>query len=267
MQTTAARSAALAMLGLLAAGCATAPPDLAKGRLVELTHAFGADTIFWPTDEQGFVLEPVFHGTTEGGWHYEANRFRTAEHGGTHLDAPAHFAAGGETTDSVPLARLVARAVKIDVAEACTRDRDHAVTRADLEAHEREHGRIPDGAIVLLHTGWAARWPDRSAYLGTAARGPAATAELHFPGLAGDAARWLAEERRIAAVGIDTASIDPGPSLAFEAHRELAARNVPAFENLASLAALPPRNFWVIALPMRIAGGSGGPLRAVALVP
>jgi kynurenine formamidase len=259
----------LAALLACALGCAAAPraPELATGRLVELTHPFSAETIFWPTEAEGFVLEPAFKGTTERGFHYEANRFRSAEHGGTHLDAPAHFAAGGDTTEAVPLARLVAPAVRVDVRDACARDPDHAVSRADLAAFEAAHGRIPDGAIVLLDTGFAERWPDRERYLGTAQRGAPATAHLHFPGLSAEAARWLADERRIGAVGIDTASIDPGPSLDFEAHRELAARGVPAFENLASLGDLPPRNFWVIALPMRIAGGSGGPLRAIAVVP
>jgi kynurenine formamidase len=259
-------TARLAPVLVLALACAAPPPDLARGRLVELTHPFSSETLFWPTEE-GFVLEREFKGKTERGYHYEANRFRSAEHGGTHVDAPAHFAEGGDPVDALSLARLVAPAVRVDVSEACARDRDHAITRADLDAFEAAHGRIAEGTIVLLHTGFAARWPDRAGYLGTDRRGPPATALLHFPGLSAEAARWLAEERRIAAVGIDTASIDPGPSVDFAAHRELSARGVPAFENLASLGELPPRNFWVIALPMRIAGGSGAPLRAVALVP
>jgi kynurenine formamidase len=141
------------------------------------------------------------------------------------------------------------------------------VSRGEIEAYEAEHGLLPRGAVLLLRTGFGRRWPDRARYLGTAARGEAAAAELHFPGLAPEAARWLAEERGIAAVGIDTASIDPGPSRSFEAHRALAARGVPAFENLANLEGLPPRNFWVIALPMKIEGGSGAPLRAIAILP
>ena len=206
---------------------------------MDLSHAFNSRTIYWLMAEK-FKLTEVADGTTEGGWHYEANRFRSAEHGGTHLDAPAHFAAGGATVDAVPLARLVAPAVRVDVREACARDRDYAVTPADLAAFEAAHGPIPAGAIVLLDTGFAARWPDRARYLGTAERGAPATAHLHFPGLSADAVRWLAEERRIAAVGIDTASIDPGPSKDFAAHRELP-QGVPAFENLASLGELPAK--------------------------
>lgn len=254
---------------VLAAWLAIAPAASAETparRLVDLTHAFGADTIFWPT-EAGFVHERGFAGTTAGGWYYEAHRFRSAEHGGTHLDAPVHFGAGRRTADAIPLERLVGAAVVVDVSRACEVDRDHAASVAELEAFEREHGRIPDGAIVLVRTGFGRFWPDRRSYLGTAERGAAAVAQLRFPGLSEAAARWLVAERRVGAVGIDTASIDPGVSQGFEAHRALAAADVPVFENLAGLDALPPRGFEVVALPMKIAGGSGGPLRAIALVP
>jgi kynurenine formamidase len=141
------------------------------------------------------------------------------------------------------------------------------VSVADLETFEAAQGRIEEGSIVLLRTGWARFWPDRARYLGTAERGSAAVAKLHFPGLGADAARWLAGERRIGAVGIDTASIDPGVSKTFEAHRALFERDVPAFENLAQLELLPPRGFEVAALPMKIGRGSGAPLRAIAIVP
>jgi kynurenine formamidase len=253
---------------LLATGCGASSESSAPAtqRIVDLSHAFAADTIFWPTEE-GFVHERGFAGTTDGGWYYEAHRFRSAEHGGTHLDAPIHFAAGRQTVEAIPLERLVGAAVVVDVSRACEIDRDHAVGVADLEAFEATHGRIPDGAIVLLHTGFGRFWPDRAAYLGTPERGAAAVAKLRFPGLSESAARWLALERRVGAVGIDTASIDPGISTGFEAHRVLATANVPVFENLARLGELPARDFEVVALPMKIAGGSGGPLRAIAIVP
>jgi len=261
-----ARQSVVAVALALAAACRAPAPALPAGRVVDLSHPFGAETIYWPTEE-GFVLEEGFRGTTERGYYYEAHRFRAAEHGGTHVDAPIHFAAGRSTVDRIPLERLVAPGVRVDVSAACALDRDHAVSRAELLAFEARHGVIPAGAIVLLDTGFAAAWPDRARYLGNAGRGPDAADALHFPGLSAEAARWLAEERRIAAVGIDTASIDPGPSRDFEAHRMLFEREVPAFENLASLEALPPRDFYVIALPMKIEGGSGAPLRAIAIVP
>jgi len=156
--------------------------------------------------------------------------------------------------------------VVVDVALRCSRDPDCTVAVADLEAFEARHGRMPAAAIVLLRTGWGGRWPDPAAYLGTAERGPEAVAKLRFPGLDAAAARWLAEERGIDAVGIDTASIDPGRSTGFEAHRELAARNLPILENVARLEELPATGFRVVALPMKIGGGSGAPLRIVAIL-
>ena len=257
---------ALALLWFLAGAAAAEPVATALGPAVDLTHPFDADTIFWPTEE-GFVLERGSAGRTEAGYWYEAHRMRLAEHGGTHLDAPVHFHEGGSTTERVPLARLIAPAAVVDVREACARDADYAVSVADFERFEAAHGRIPDGAALLLRTGFGARWPDRARYLGTAERGAAAVAKLHFPGLAPAAARWLVANRKVAAVGLDTASIDPGRSKLFESHQILFAAEIPAFENLAHLDQLPATGATLIALPMKIAGGSGGPLRAVAILP
>ena len=119
----------------------------------------------------------------------------------------------------------------------------------------------------VLHTGWGDRWPDKERYLGTTLSGPEAVPQLHFPGLHPDAARWLVENRRIDALGIDTPSIDYGQSTTFDSHRILYPENIPAFENVAALDRLPPTGAYVIALPMKIAGGSGGPLRMVGIIP
>jgi kynurenine formamidase len=238
----------------------------AAGRWVDLTHAFGADTIYWPT-ERGFVLEQEFAGPNPKGYYYAANRITTAEHGGTHLDAPRHFAEGRKTADAIDPARLVGEAVVVDVTAKCADDPVYEVSSDDLVAWERDHARQLADVIVLLKTGWAAKWPDRAAYLGTAATGPEAVAELRFPGLAPEAARWLVEQRRIRAIGIDTASIDHGPSTHFESHVILCGAEVPIFENVADLSTLPPEGAFVAALPMKIAGGSGGPLRIVARLP
>lgn len=257
------RAFAASLLLFAATGCRHAPPE---PRVLDLSYDFGADTIYWPTEE-GFVHELGPAGDTAGGYYYEAHRFRGAEHGGTHIDAPRHFHAGAATVDEIPLDRLIGPAVRVDVSAACAADRDHAVEVAELTAWEATHGEIPRGAIVLLDTGFARYWPDRARYLGTAERGPGAVAKLHFPGLSPAAARWLVREREIRAVGLDTASIDPGASASFDAHRVLAAAGVPALENLASLAELPARDFRIVALPMKIRAGSGGPLRVVALIP
>ncbi len=234
--------------------------------LVDLSHAYDAQTIFWPTSDP-FRLEKVADGITDAGYYYAANNFSTSEHGGTHLDAPVHFAQGRQPVDQIPLDRLVGEAVIVDVTAAAARDRDYQVRSEDIERAERENGPIPAGAIVLFRTGFSQRWPDAQAYLGTAARGPDAVKDLHFPGLHPDAAAWLLANRDVKAVGIDTASIDYGQSTLFETHRALFAREVPAFENLTSLERLPPRGATVIALPMKIGGGSGAPLRAIAWLP
>ncbi|HVN39838.1 MAG TPA: cyclase family protein [Myxococcota bacterium] len=257
------RTLACAVALLAVAACARPLP---REELVDLTHPFDASTIYWPTEES-FVLEGAPGGVTEGGYYYEAHRFRAAEHGGTHLDAPIHLHAGGEHVDEIPLEHLVAPGVVIDVQAACFDDRDHEIGVADLQAWEKQNGEIPRGGIVLFYTGTSRYWPDREAYLGTTARGQEAVSSLHFPGLGADAARWLIAERGVVAVGIDTASIDRGPSRRFETHQTLFAANVPAFENVAALELLPPRGFRIAALPMKIGGGSGAPLRIVAFVP
>jgi kynurenine formamidase len=248
---------------VFAAGPSHADVD---GQIIDLTYAFDSETIYWPTEE-GFVLEKGPEGTTDQGYYYAAHRFRMAEHGGTHLDAPIHFYENRWTVDEIPLDRLVGPAVLIDVAPRCAENRDYRVAIADFEAWEKQHGRIPDASIVLLRTGFGRFWPDRKSYLGTEERGDAAVAELHFPGLSADAARWLIDERHIHAVGLDTPSIDYGQSKDFETHQALFEKNVPAFENLARLDQLPASGFTVAALPIKIRGGSGGPLRAIAILP
>ncbi len=242
-------------------GCAS--PAL-EGRLIDLTHPFDADTIFWPTETEGFVLEPVFAGEADGGYWYAANRFRSAEHGGTHLDAPLHFAREGSAADAIPLERLIAPAVVLDGTQ--NMDPDGAVNAIAFALHGASVGRITPGTIVLIRTGHGSHWGDRARYLGTERTGPEAVADLRFPGISPGVARALVRAE-IAAVGIDSPSIDPGPSKDFAAHRILAAAGIPVFENVANLELLPERDFTVVALPMKIRGGSGGPLRIVAIVP
>jgi len=239
---------------------------LPEGRVVDLSHPYDEDTIYWPTAE-GFELTVDFAGTTDKGYYYTANTFCSAEHGGTHIDAPIHFAEGRPSVDQIPLERLMGHAVLIDVSAHSADDSDYLVTTEDFESWEADHGVLPEEAIVLLRTGFAKYWPDRTRYMGTDERGPEAVAKLHFPGLDPDAARWLVANRSINAIGLDTPSIDYGQSTHFESHQVLFAADIPAFENLTNLDRLPETGFMVIALPMKIAGGSGGPLRIVAIVP
>jgi len=255
----------LLTLGLAACARASLPEALARATWIDLTYAFDSTTIYWPT-AQPFRLEVVSAQRTPGGYYYAANNFAAAEHGGTHLDSPVHFAEGRHTTDQIPLAQLVGPAYVVDVSDAAAADRDYRIAPADLAEWEAAHGRIPEGAIVLFRTGWGSRWPDRARYLGTTQTGPAAVPQLHFPGIHPDAARWLVEHK-VRAVGIDTPSIDYGQSTTFDTHQILFAADIPAFENVAQLSALPATGAFVIALPMKIKGGSGGPLRIVAVLP
>ncbi len=260
--------ACLGVLGTACAGPAPAPssPPWPGGELVDLSHPYDAQTIFWPTAEP-FRLEKVAEGMTPQGYYYAANNLSLAEHGGTHLDAPVHFAAGRWTVDQIPLDRLVGDAVVVDVADRCQDQPDYQVSVQDFARWEAQHGRIPENSILLVRTGYARYWPDAARYLGAAERGPGAVPKLHFPGIHPDAARWLVANRPVKAVGIDTASLDYGQSTLFETHRVLYERNIPGLENLAALDRLPPRGARVVALPMKIAGGSGGPVRVVAVLP
>jgi kynurenine formamidase/D-alanyl-D-alanine dipeptidase len=238
--------------------------NLRQARVVDLTHPFDEKTLYWPTSPSAFELKSLAKGKTPGGWFYESNALCTPEHGGTHLDAPVHFSEAGESLEQVPVRRLVAPAVVLDVAAKAAQDPDYRLTAADVKAWEEAHGTIPRGAIVLLRTGWSARWPDRRRYFGDDT--PKDAAHLHFPSFGAEAAALLVKERGIGALGVDTASIDHGPSPDFPVHRIAAAAQVPGLENLAGLDALPVTGAWLVALPMKIAGGSGGPLRVVALL-
>lgn len=238
--------------------------DGSAGEWVDLTYAYGEETLYWPTAD-GFHLEEVAYGETEGGWFYSSYNYSASEHGGTHFDAPIHFARGGNTNEQVPLKCLIGAAAVVDVSDQASRD--YQVSVEDLLDWESRHGALPDGVILLLRTGWGERWPDPVRYLGTDRKGPEAVPELHFPGLDPAAAQWLVDNRNIASLGIDTPSIDYGQSTTFRTHQILYGRNLAGFENVANLEALPEWGAYVVALPMKIRGGSGGPLRMVAFIP
>lgn len=241
------------------------PSTCAQGRIVDLSYPFDEKTVYWPTAES-FHLEKDFEGVTEAGFYYSAYRYAAAEHGGTHIDAPVHFAKGRHSVDQIPLEQLMGAAIVVDVTQQCRANPDYLVSVQDFLNWERRNGRILPGTIVFLRTGFGKFYPDRKKYLGTDERGAAAVAKLHFPGLHPEAAHWLTRNRSINAIGLDTASIDYGQSTLFESHRILSNKNIPAFENVANLDQLPVKGFRVIALPMKIEAGSGGPLRMIAFV-
>lgn len=234
-----------------------------KGYWIDLTHEFSEKTIYWPTAGQ-FKLDTAFVGYTDSGYYYSAFNFCASEHGGTHLDAPVHFAQGKWSTEEIPVENLTGEAVVIDVSGNAMRDPNYQVTVNDLKAWESINQKIPDNSIALIRTGYGNFYTDVKKYLGTDERGQGAVAKLHFPGLHPDAASWLVQNRKIKAIGIDAASIDYGQSTEFQSHRILYQQNIPGFENVANLDKLPAKGAYIIALPVKIKGGSGGPLRIVA---
>lgn len=247
-------------------GCSSRRQDLLTGKIIDLTYPFDAETIYWPTEED-FLLEKESAGLTEKGYFYASNKFCAAEHGGTHLDAPIHFHKDGATVEKIPLSQTIGHGMVVDVSAKALKNPDYLIRKEDLLEWERKNGRIPSGAVVLLKTGYGRFWPSRKKYLGTDKRGKDAVPLLHFPGLHPGAAEWLVKNRGIKAVGIDTASIDYGQSQLFPTHQILTAENIPFLENVANLDQLPTKGFLLIALPMKIRGGTGSPTRVIAVVP
>ena len=256
----------IALLAIALFATAATADDFSGGKWIDLTHAYNAKTIYWPT-EDGFQHVEGYAGYTDKGYYYYSYGFSSAEHGGTHVDAPIHFAEGRHTVDQMRVDQLIGPVVVIDVATEAQADRDYQVNVSDFESWEAQHGRLPDGCIVLLNTGSSKFWPDRVKYMGTDLRGQEGVAQLHFPGLHPEGARWLVSQRNIKAIGLDTPSIDYGQSTHFESHQILFEKNIPALENVANIDQLPATGATIIALPMKIEAGSGGPTRIVAWIP
>lgn len=258
---------------LLFTACKQTPKEvslselLSKGKWVDLTYSFSSKTIYWPNNPTGFKLDTQFNGITPAGFYYSSNALCAPEHGGTHLDAPIHFAKDKWCADEIPLQQLVGEAIVIDVSDKTVNNPDYQISAADVETWEKQHGKIPDNVIVLFKTGWGKFYPDAEKYLGTGLKGQEAVALLHFPSIHPELAAWLVKNRKIKAVGIDTASVDYGQSKDFKTHQVLYAENISGFENVANLDKLPAKGAYVIALPMKIQGGTGGPLRIIAWLP
>jgi kynurenine formamidase len=249
-------------LSALASACASVPV-LDETRLVDLTHPLEAAAVAWP-GEPAFRYEYSSFGRDPDGLWNTAGSFSCGDRVGTYVSAPLRLAEARRALDDVPIQSYVGPIRLLDVAAKCRENRDYAAGPDDLRVHEQEHGRVPAGAVVIVRTGWDRFWANPRRYLGTG-EGPAET-ELHFPGLSRELARELID-RRVDLVAIDTAAIDPGASPGAPAQRALAEANVPTAANLTGLAGLPPIGASAIALPVRIAGATGGPVRFVALVP
>ncbi|TDK43442.1 cyclase family protein [Algoriphagus formosus] len=231
---------------------------------IDLSYSFDSTTLYWPNNPDGFQLRTDAEGVTDLGYYYSSYTLLAPEHGGTHLDAPIHFFEKGETVDELPLSRLTGNAVMIDVSDKALSNRDYLIDSVTILEWESEHGQIPENFMVLFRTGYGQYYPDRASYFGTAKMGEDAIPDLHFPGIQPETAEWLAKSRKIKAVGLDTPSLDYGQSKDFAAHQRLMENQIPGFENMANLDQLPATGIFIVALPMKIKGGSGGPLRVIA---
>jgi kynurenine formamidase len=233
-------------------------------RLVDLTYTFDETTLVWPRNLS-------FHrdGTTRGGTQTEAwyatGQILLSEHAGTHMDAPIHFAQGQAGIDQIPVEHLMGPAIVIDVRAAAGADRDYRLSVEDIRRWESRYGTIATGAIVMMLTGWGQYWNDRERYFGT--HTPDLPTTLHFPGFSPEAAEFLVTERHIHGIGIDTPSIDHGPSQEFPVHRIVNGAGLYGLENVARLDEIPPTGGRLLALPMKIAGGTGAPVRIIAILP
>ena len=244
---------------VLYSGCSTTDP-----RYVDLTYSFDDQTVYWPKNKH-FHRQDTARGMTTKGYWYASGTFSASEHGGTHLDAPIHFASSGMSMDEIPVETLVGPAVVLDIREACQQNPDYELTVQDIHRWENQHGPIKPHELILLQTGWGAYWPDQRKYLGSPT--PDDSLTLHFPGYSAEAMTFLVHDRQIRGVGIDTASIDPGQSRDFQAHQILGAANRYALENVANLDKIPTRGSVIFALPIKIKEGTGGPARIIAVVP
>ncbi len=227
-------------------------------RVVDMTYAINAKLPAWPGDDHTFEAKVMATPEKDG---YFARGFWMLEHYGTHMDAPAHFPGGKEFLDQIPVERLFAPAVVMDVREEVAKDPDYRLRVMRVEKWEALHGRIPAGAVVLLRTGWASRWPDQARY-----RNMDSAGVMHFPGYSVEAAKLLID-RGAVALGIDTLSIDYGPSKDFEVHRVTLPAGLYQLENLANMDQLPDAGAFLISAPIKLEGGSGGPVRVFAILP
>ncbi len=243
---------------------ADSEPD---GKILDMTYPFGSASIYWPTGKP-FTSKVIFRGITKQGRWYASNDYSANEHGGTHVDAPIHFARDGRTIDRVPLHEWIGPAVKIDVTKQCAEDRDYRLSIEDIRNFEKKYQPIPGKAWVIMYSGIGTRfYPDKKKVLGTGKTGGKALPYLSFPGFSEEAVRFLVKERNITGIAIDTPSIDYGKSEDFPAHRVLCGADKLAIENIANLDKLPCTGATLYAVPMNIENGTGAPARVFAILP
>ncbi|MFC1493520.1 cyclase family protein [candidate division KSB1 bacterium] len=241
-------------------------PDI-RSKILDMTYIYDDATIYWP-NANPFVLSKGFWGINDKGYWYASNEYSAAEHGGTHADAPVHFAQNGRTMDQIPLTEWIGPAVRIDVTAKCETDRDYMLSVEDITGWESENGMIPEGAWVIMYTGIGTKYyPDKEKVLGTAKTGLEAIPELSFPGFSPEAAEFLISERDITGIALDTPSIDRGKSEDFRVHQIICGADKLALENIANLDKLPVEGATLYVVPIPVKDGTGAPARVFAILP
>src|ERR1700676_4362872 len=227
-----------------------------KTRVVDLSYAINDKLVPWPGDARWFEAQVNATIQKDG---YFTRSFWMLEHYGTHFDAPIHFPPGKTTVDQIPAKQLFGPAVVVDVRAEGAKDADYQLPAARVEEWEKAHGRIAEGSIVLLRTGWASRWPDAQKYRNQDAQG-----RMHFPGFSADAVKLLIE-RKVSGLGCDTLSVDYGASEDFAVHHLALGAGLYHLENLADLSAVPEAGAFLVVAPIKLESGSGGPVRVFAI--
>lgn len=251
-------SVVVCLVGLfLVSSCAHGPACLAKARTLDLTHTLQEGLPLFPGSPPFDVQKVADY--DQG---YYANKISMIEHTGTHVDSPAHFTPGTDTIDEVPLQRLIGPAVVVDVKGQVQADPDYRLTVDDLRRWESAYRRIPNNAIVIMYTRWGSRWTENDRYVNMDENHV-----MRFPGYSAEAAKFLVEDRDIAGIGIDTLSLDYGPSRDFAVHHIVCGAGKFMIENLANLESLPPEGATLVVAPLKIRDGSGAPARIFAILP
>ncbi|KAK0055350.1 kynurenine formamidase-like isoform X2 [Biomphalaria pfeifferi] len=228
-------------------------------RVVDMSHSLD-------THSQKFPIMPDFHltllarGIQDGGYWIEYYKFDTPEHISTHMDAPSHFAQEGWKLHEIPIERFMGPGVVIDIRAKAARNPDYRLGIADLKSWEKRYGKIPDGAIVFLWSGWDVRYPNTTLFFNT----NSSDASFHFPGFHPAAMSWLVNKRNISMIGVDTPSVDYGPSTTFETHQVMSKANIMGLEMVNNLGLIPASGAHITALPIKLLNGSGGLTRVVA---
>lgn len=228
--------------------------------IIDLTHPLSTKSPYWPSPDGNPFKHDILIAHPSGT--ISMGEYKAPEHYGTHIDAPVHSVDGQTPVDQLEVTDLFGPAIVVDVAEKAKSDSDYLLSRADLEEWERQHGNIPDGAIVLMYSGWSKKWMDYEAY-----KNQDEEEQMHFPGFSEEAAFFLVNERNINGVGIDNFSIDYGLSTDFAVHKILNGAGKYQLENVANVHLLPATGAYLIVAPIKIEGGSGGQVRIFAVVP